>query len=268
MKVAETLKEARAALGGDFDAKIDADALLKHVLCVNSAWLIAHSQDEIPEESAAGFRNLLQRRIQGEPVAYIVGHREFYGLDFLVNQDTLIPRPDTELLVELALERIAQNVLDLGTGSGAVAIAVARNSKSRVTAVDRSKGALEVATVNAQRLGADVRFLESDWFSGLDGEKFGLIVSNPPYVAEGDPHLDDLSHEPVTALTSGPDGLDSIRKIVSDAPSHLEPGGWLLFEHGYDQGQACREILVSNGFSDVATWRDLAGIERVSGGKR
>ncbi len=263
MKVGEFLKEARIALGD----RIEADALMKHVLDVSSAWLIAHSQDEIPEESADSFRNLLQRRIQGEPVAYLVGHREFYGLDFHVDKNTLIPRPDTELLVDLALERIADRVLDLGTGSGAVAISISLHSKSRVTAVDRSKAALKVARDNAKRLGAEVRFLESDWFSNLEDEKFGLIVSNPPYVAEGDPHLEDLSHEPTMALTSGADGLDSIRKIVSEAPKYLEKGGWLLFEHGYDQGGACREILLFNGFSEISTWNDLAGIERVSGAR-
>ncbi len=207
--------------------------------------------------------------MKGEPVAYILGHREFYGLDFHVNENTLIPRPETELLVELSLERMAERVLDLGTGTGAVAISIAKNAKnSAVTALDKSPAALEVARENAKKLGVKVRFLESDWFSAVPGEKFGLIVSNPPYVAEGDPHLKDLAFEPMLALASGPDGLDSIRIIVENAPDHLEPGGWLLFEHGYDQGCACRDLLLAKGFSEVSTWLDLAGIERVSGGRR
>ncbi len=215
------------------------------------------------------FLNVVSR---ANPSAYIVGRREFFGLEFLTTPAVLIPRPETELLVELALARIPENqpcrVLDLGTGSGAIAISIAMNRLSAVvTAVDQSREALGMARENAVRLGVpDLRLLQSNWFSTLTGEVFDLIVSNPPYVEAADPHLKqgDVRFEPLSALASGADGLDDIRRIAAAVPQHLKPGGWLLFEHGYNQGESCREILVQQGFSAVETFRDLAGLERVT----
>ncbi len=215
---------------------------------------------------------LLARRLSGEPIAYIVGRREFFGLEFITTPAVLIPRPETELLVELALARIPQNqpckVLDLGTGSGAIAISIAKNRPlATVTAVDQSLAALAVARENAARLEVpNLRLLHSNWFSALEDEVFDLIVSNPPYVEAADPHLlqGDVRFEPLSALASGADGLDDIRRIAAAALQHLKPGGWLLFEHGYNQGEGCREILRQQGFSAVETIRDLAGLERVS----
>jgi release factor glutamine methyltransferase len=219
------------------------------------------------------FAALAERRRQGAPIAYILGVREFYGLEFGVTPAVLIPRPETELLVELALERIpeaaAARVLDLGTGSGAIAVALAHERRqARVTAVDVDYAALTVARANAKRHGASVRFFCGDWFGALPGESFDLIASNPPYVAAADPHLamGDVRFEPQRALVGGADGLDCIRAIVARAGAHLRPGGWLLFEHGYDQAEACRALLLAQGYKEVQSWPDLAGIARVSGG--
>ena len=275
MTVAQALKRAadRIARALDLDAAsagIEARSLLASALSVGRAWLIAHARDPVDPEMLPKFEAMVERRITGEPVAYILGCREFYGLDFRVTQDVLVPRPETELLVDLALERVPERdtfrVLDLGTGSGIVGISIARHrQRATVTALDKSLPALAVAKRNGEGL-ENIRFVESDWFSALQGEKFDLILSNPPYIAEGDGHLANLKFEPGLALTSGKDGLDAIRNIIEAAPSHLEPGGWLLFEHGYDQGEICRELLSKN-FSEVATWRDLSGIGRVSGGR-
>ena len=215
----------------------------------------------------------MARRLAGEPIAYLVGQREFFGLAFAVSEAVLIPRPDTELLVELALERLPQHgkVLDMGTGSGAIAVALAHTRPdAAVTALDVSEAALAVAQGNAARNGAAVRFLHSDWFGALGGEVFDLVVSNPPYIAHGDVHLaqGDLRFEPVDALTDHGDGLSALRTIVAGAPAHLAAQGWLLMEHGYDQAAAVRAQLTAAGYSDVQSWRDLAGIERVSGGRR
>ncbi len=252
------------------EARIEVQALLRSILNASNAWLIAHSKDMIEPEKLSGFEVLLERRLKGEPVAYIVGFREFYGMDFRVSEDVLIPRPETELLVDLALDRIPENgnfrVLDLGTGSGIIAISVARQRKNAlVTAAEKSSRALSVAKMNGKGI-ENIRFVESDWFDALCGEKYDLILSNPPYIPEEDRHLEDLKHEPALALTSGKDGLDAIRKIIEEAPAHLEPGGWLLFEHGYDQGEICRKLL-SKSFHEVYSWKDLSGIERVSGGR-
>lgn len=275
MTVAQALKRAadRIARALDLDAAsagIEARSLLASALSVGRAWLIAHARDPVDPEMLPKFEAMVERRITGEPVAYILGCREFYGLDFRVTKDVLVPRPETELLVDLALERVPERdtfrVLDLGTGSGIVGISIARHrQRATVTALDKSLPALAVAKRNGEGL-ENIRFVESDWFSALQGEKFDLILSNPPYIAEGDGHLANLKFEPGLALTSGKDGLDAIRNIIEAAPSHLEPGGWLLFEHGYDQGEICRELLSKN-FAEVATWRDLSGIERVSGGR-
>lgn len=258
------------------ESRLEAQILLCHVIQQPRAYLVAHDRDPILPEQAAVFDTLLQRRLGGEPIAYILGEREFYSLNFKVTPAVLIPRPETELLVELALERLpagrSVRVLDLGTGSGAVAVALAlHRPQAEVVAVDQSAAPLEVARENAQRLGAgNLRLIQSDWYSALGDEKFDLIVSNPPYIAAADPHLaqGDVRFEPPAALASGADGLDDIRAIIRDAASHLKPGGWLLFEHGYDQAAACRELLVQAGFEQVASAADLAGIERVSYGLR
>lgn len=250
----------------------EARLLLASRLGVDRAWLIAHADDPLDEARLADAAELFRRRRRGEPVAYILGLREFYGLDLAVTPDVLIPRPETELVVELALRRIgdgARRVLDLGTGSGAIAIAIARSApQAEVWATDASPAALAVAQKNAARHAPKVRLAQSDWFASLAGERFDLILSNPPYVAEGDPHLDegDVRFEPRAALVGGPDGLDCIRRIVQEARDYLASGGRLAFEHGYDQAARCRTLLAEHGYADVASWPDLAGIPRVTGG--
>jgi len=238
------------------------------------AWLIAHADEAAGPEAEQAFADLAERRRLGEPMAYILGAREFYGLELQVTPAVLIPRPETELLVELALQRIPANaaarVLDLGTGSGAIAIALAQaRPQARLTAVDVDYAALTVARENARRHRVSVRFFCGDWFGALPGERFDLIVSNPPYVAAADSHLalGDLRFEPQRALVGGADGLDCIRVIVSEARAHLHGDAWLLFEHGYDQADACRALLQAHGYEEVQSWPDLAGIARVSGGR-
>lgn len=256
-------------------AAIDAQVLLSHVTGRDAAYLIAHAEARLSEDDERAYAELVERRAAGEPVAYLTGEREFYGLSFKVTPDVLIPRPETELLVEIALERIPANrparVVDLGTGSGCVAISIAsKRLHSEVLATDQSLAALAVARENAAALEvANVRFRQSDWYSGLEGERFDTIVANPPYVASGDPQLEegDLRFEPRHALEAGPHGLDSIRQIVIGARSYLAPGGWVLFEHSFDQGAASRELLVSNGYVEIFTARDLARLERVTGGR-
>ena len=257
-------------------AATDARMLLQSVLNASHAHLIAHPSQELAPKQAQKFYSLASRRVNGEPIAYLVGEREFYSLNFKVTPAVLIPRPETELLVDLALERISADcpykVLDLGTGSGAIAITIAKHRPlASITAVDSSVDAIAVARVNARHFDAtNVRMVVGDWFTGIAGEEFDLIVSNPPYVADGDPHLDqgDLRFEPRTALTAGSDGLSCIRCIVTSAVVHLIAGGWLLLEHGYDQAEACRQLLSKAGFVDVFSCPDLAGMMRVSGGKR
>lgn len=258
------------------EARLEVQILLCEALGVARSWLISHDRDALNGPAAQTYSALLTRRLAGEPIAYIIGRREFFGLEFKTTPAVLIPRPETELLVELALARIPENqpckVLDLGTGSGAIAISIAKNRpQAAVTAVDQSPEALAVARDNAARLGVpNLRLLHSDWFAALEAETFDLIVSNPPYVEAADPHLQrgDVCFEPLSALASGADGLDDIRRIAAAAPQHLKPGGWLLFEHGYNQGEGCREILRQQGFLAVQTVRDLAGLERVSAGLR
>lgn len=247
--------------------------LLCHALGLTRVGLITNSERMLNGDEAVRLAALVQRRQQGEPIAYIVGQREFFGLPFQVNPTVLIPRPDTELIVELVLERLAPRarLLDMGTGSGAIAVAVAHTRPDAlVTALDVSEDALAVARANAAANGAAVRFLRSDWFTALNGEGFDLIASNPPYIASGDAHLaqGDLRFEPSGALTDFADGLSALRTIVDGAPAHLVAQGWLLLEHGYDQAAAVRGLLGEAGYTEVQSWRDLGGIERVSGGRR
>lgn len=251
----------------------DAEVLVQHALGCDRSWLFAHSQDELAAEQLARIDTLFQRRAAGEPVAYLTGQRDFWSLSLQVSPDVLIPRPDTETLVEWALQRIesdaAESVLDLGTGSGAIALALKASRPSlQVTAVDKSRQALEQATVNGRKLGLAVEWLHSDWFTAIGERAWPLVVTNPPYIAEDDPHLDqgDLRAEPRMALVSGHDGLTAIRFIIASAPQHLEPGGWLLIEHGYEQASSVRALLGDAGFLQVASRRDLGGHERVTGG--
>ena len=254
--------------------RIDAQMLLLHAVGregVNRAWLLAHDTDPLSPEQHAQFLALCQRRAAGEPVAYLTGRREFYGLALQVDARVLDPRPDTETLVDWALEVIAPlpqpRVADLGTGSGAIALALqSQRPTAQVLALDASVDALAVAQANAERLGLPVRFCAGHWLQGVQGP-FDAIVSNPPYIAEQDPHLTALTHEPLSALASGADGLHDIRAIVSEAPARLAPGGWLLLEHGHDQAEAVRALLVAQGFAQVQSRNDLAGIARCSGGQ-
>ena len=263
------------ALGlGAASAHIEVQSLLQAAIGVSRAWLLAHTSDEISTEKLSDYRDFLRRRLQGEPVAYILGEREFYGLNFMVTPATLIPRPETETLVEQALLHLplvqTMRVADMGTGSGAIALSIAHERPDvEMVAVDLSAEALEVAAHNVKVMGLNnVRLLHSDWFSKLHGERFDLIVSNPPYVATGDKHLSqgDLRFEPVTALASGEQGMDDIERIIFQAGEYLVAGGRLLLEHGYDQSEQVRELLQDAGYSAIASASDLAGIQRVSGG--
>ena len=252
---------------------LDNRVLLCHALGLTRVALITQSERTLDVEEATRFAALVQRRLDGEPIAYIVGQREFFGLPFEVGGAVLIPRPDTELLVELTLERLPPSgrVLDMGTGSGAIAVALAHTRRDAdVTALDVSPEALAVARRNAASNGVRVAFLQSDWYAALDGlPPFDVIASNPPYIASGDRHLSegDLRYEPVGALTDHADGLSALRIIVAGAQARLKPGGWLLMEHGYDQSAAVRQLLSEQGYSDVQSWTDLAGIERVTGAR-
>ncbi|MBD9478419.1 peptide chain release factor N(5)-glutamine methyltransferase [Pseudoxanthomonas sp. PXM02] len=268
------LRAASAHLTGP-DARHEAEHLLLHVLGRDRAWLFAHGDDPLSGSEALAFEALLARREAGEPLAYLLGRRGFWTLDLQVSPATLIPRPETERLVELALERLpvdrAIRVADLGTGTGAIALAIAsERPQADVVATDLSEAALQVAQENARSNEvANVAFRHGSWLAPLAGERFDLIASNPPYIADGDPHLaqGDLRFEPPTALSSGADGLDAIREIVAIAPSHLLPGGWLLLEHGWDQGEAIRRLLYGAGFIDVATELDLEQRDRVTLGR-
>ena len=269
--VAQALAEARRH-GVE---RLDAQLLLAHALQRPRAWLIANDDATLTQRQAADFAAWLRRRADGEPLAYIVGEKEFHGLTLSVNDKVLVPRPDTETLVDWALQllagelrdRAAPRVVDLGTGSGAIALALKHAcARAHVDAVDISDDALAVARGNAERLGLDVRLLRSHWWSDLPHERFDLALSNPPYVRAGDPHLDALRHEPALALCAGPDGLDALRVIAAEAPAHLMPGGWLLLEHGHDQAEAVAALLAAAGFEQVQSRHDLAGIARCSGG--
>jgi len=257
------------------EAKFEAQLLLQNVLNVNRAWLLAHESDALQDKIKADFESLLARRLLGEPIAYILGQREFFGLNLIVSPDTLIPRPDTETLVETALDKIPTDtpftVLDLGTGTGAVALAIAEHRpEAQVTAIDASSGALDIAKRNANQLDlTQIDFRLSNWFSALEGERFNLIVSNPPYIEQHDIHLTqgDLRFEPMSALASGTDGLDDIRQIVDNCLLHLHPQGWLMLEHGYNQAHLVTDLMAQSGLIDITTIKDLGANDRVTIGK-
>lgn len=257
--------------------QLEARMLIGHVTQLTRVQLITQSERAFSAAEAEQLNTLFQRRVAGEPMAYLLGEREFFGLTFKVDPAVLIPRPDTELLVELALQHLPQDgrVLDMGTGSGAIAIAIAHTRHdAQVTALDVSESALLVAQSNAQNNQVEVEFLRSDWFTALAeqvaAQQFDLIVSNPPYIVAGDRHLSegDLRFEPIDALTDHADGLSALRIISKQAADYLSDDGWLLMEHGYDQAEAVRDLLKQDGYTEVQSWRDLANIERVSGGKK
>lgn len=272
--VGELLAAATRRLPGD-EARAEAERLLTHALGVGPTWLYTHRDDVPPIARQAEFERLLERRLAGEPVAYLLGHRGFWRFDLAVTPATLIPRPETERLVELALERLLEGVslrvADLGTGTGAIALAIAfERPLAQVVATDASAAALAVAQANANALGLSrVQFREGDWFAPLTDDRFDLIASNPPYIADDDAHLKlgDLRFEPASALASGADGLDDIRRIAAHAPMHLNPGGWLLVEHGWDQGAAVRSIFEHAGFDAVETVQDWERRDRVTLGR-
>lgn len=273
--IRDRLREGAGRLPGD-DARREAEILLAHALARPRAWLIAHADDMIDIEHGALFDALIARRAEGEPVAYLTGVRGFHDIELRVTPSVLVPRPETEVLVELALQRIPRDadyaVADLGTGSGAIALAIANaRPGARVVATDISDAALAVARGNALRLGlGHVEFRQGSWCDPLAGERFDVIASNPPYVAAGDPYLHegDLRFEPPLALSPGTDGLSALRMITRQAVAHLRDGGWLLLEHGYDQGAAARALLVNQGYLEVFTEHDLEGRERVSAGRK
>lgn len=255
--------------------RLDAQLLLLHALGRpqhDRAWLLAHDDDALTPALAQSFAALVQRRAEGEPLAYLTGSKAFYGMELQVSPAVLIPRPDTETLVDWALELLPPGrparLLDLGTGSGAIALALGQQRPdARIHALDFSAAALQVAQANAQALGLQLQWHQGCWLQGLNERGFDVIVSNPPYIAEGDSHLEALRHEPLSALVSGADGLDDIRTILASAPGHLAPQGWLLFEHGYDQAEKLRAMLAGHGFQAVQSRRDLAGVERCTGGQ-
>jgi release factor glutamine methyltransferase len=271
--VTPTVRQALAQSGL---MPVDARVLLAHVLQRDRAWLVAHAEDPLTRDEAAAFLALVRRRQDGEPVAYLAGTREFWGLALAVTPDVLIPRPETETLVEFALSKLLARrplrVLDLGTGSGAIALALAHERPdAKVVGTDRSAAALAVARGNALRLRLrNVEFVAADWYRGAPPGPWDLIASNPPYIVEGDPHLreGDLRFEPAAALTSGPDGLGALHNIVGGARDHLAPGGWLAVEHGHDQSAAVQELFRAAGLCALTAIRDLAGIHRVVAGAR
>jgi release factor glutamine methyltransferase len=268
VNIAQALAQAHG-LGLD---RLEAQTLMLHALGRDRhdrAWLLLHDVDELSADVVDKFHAVVQRRLQHEPIAYLTGSQDFHGLNLVVDPRVLVPRPDTETLVDWALSLGLEQaqVLDLGTGSGAIALALKHaRPQWHVSAVDASADALVVANNNAQALSLSVNFVHSNWFAKLQG-KFDLIVANPPYIAEGDPHLQALPSEPRMALVSGLDGLDAIRHIIAHAPKHLNAGAWLLLEHGFDQAPAVRDLLMQRGFGQVQSRVDLAGIKRCSGGQ-
>lgn len=264
-----------AAIAGGL-ARLDAQLLLGHVLDRDRAWLHAHDNQPLTADQLRRFNEVAARRQGGEPFAYIVGQKEFHGLELQVDPRVLVPRPDTEVLVEWAIELlrgdlaavVTPQVIDLGTGSGAIALAVRHACPdAQVTATDASADALEVARANATRLGLIIEPAAGSWWQAVPARRFHLALSNPPYIAAGDAHLAQLTAEPLAALTPGKSGLEALRELAALAPDHLEAGGWLLLEHGFDQGEAVRDLLWSHGFTQVTTRQDLAGRPRCSGGR-
>jgi len=271
--VAQAMHEART-LGID---RLDAQMVLGWILGRTRSWLVAHDDAALDRAQADAVRAAFARRAAGEPLAYVIGRKEFHGLTLQVDRDVLVPRPDTEVLVDWALEllagplavRLRPRVVDLGTGSGAIALAVKQaHPAAALVATDASAAALGVAGANAARLGLELAFASGSWWAALPGERFDLVLGNPPYIAEGDPHLPALRHEPISALTSGGNGLDGLREIIVGAGEHLEPGGWLLLEHGHDQAESVHGLLELHGFAEIATRRDLGGQPRCTGGRR
>ncbi len=273
-RIADVLCAAQLCLKDSDSPRADAEILLAHVMQRSRSYFVAWPEAQVSVSEAAAFEALLARRAAGEPVAYVLGSRGFYGLDLKVSPAVLIPRPETELLVEAALQRLPSTpcrIADLGTGSGAIALALASERKDvQVVAVDVSAQALALAQENARRLGLMVDFRLGDWCGGLAHERFDMIVSNPPYIRADDAHLalGDVRFEPALALASGADGLDAIRAIITCAPAYLKPGGWLLFEHGYDQAEAVAGLLRAAGLAAVASLFDLQGHARVTLGQR
>lgn len=272
MTVAEALAQARARC---LD-RLDAQLLLAHVLDRPRSWLVAHGEDPLATEPAGRLAALIERRAAGEPLAYLVGTKEFHGLALQVDARVLVPRPETELLVDWALEllqgELAQlarpAVVDLGTGSGAIALAVKhRHRAADVSAVDLSAAALEVARANAARLGLHLQFAQGSWWQALPGRRFDLALANPPYIAGGDSHLGALQHEPAAALTPGTSGLEALAAIIADAAAHLRPGAWLLLEHGFDQAPAVARLFAAHGWNTAVTRTDLAGQPRCTGAR-
>jgi release factor glutamine methyltransferase len=268
-----TVREAIGAARAAGLERLDAQLLLGHVIGRDRAWLLAHDDEPLSNGQQALFDALVTRRRQGEPVAYLLGEKEFHGLALQVDARVLVPRPDTEVLVDWAIELLRHDmagiqhpsVVDLGTGSGAIALAVKRDCPAAaVTASDASADALSMARANAQRLGLTVEWVQGSWWSALPDRQFDLALSNPPYIAAGDAHLEALAAEPLAALTPGPSGLEALREIVAGAPSHLRPGGWLLLEHGHEQGDAVRALLEAAGFVETGTLCDAAGLPRVT----
>lgn len=282
IQLGQTKLQSHLNLSG-LEAKFEAHLLMQHALRADRAWLIAHENEMLQADASKIFQTLLSRRLDGEPIAYILGHREFYGLHLKVSSATLIPRPDTETLVDAALTKIPEqinhsqdlnkqlSVLDLGTGTGAVALAIAKNRPAAfVLAIDASQAALNIAIENAKNLAIhNVRFELSDWFKSVADYKFDFIVSNPPYIEENDEHLQqgDLRFEPHTALASGEDGLNDLRQIITHAPQHLNKNGWLMLEHGYNQAEAVAALFEQAGFSEISHVLDLSGIQRVTIGQ-
>jgi release factor glutamine methyltransferase len=271
-----TVAEALALARQRGVERLDAQLLLARAVGRPRAWLLAHGDERLDDAQTRHFEAELERRAAGEPLAYIVGEKEFHGLVLQVDAGVLVPRPDTETLVGWAIELLrgelasaaAPRVLDLGTGSGAIALAVKQACpRAALSAIDASEAALKVAGANGRRLGLAVEWLAGDWWQPVSGQRFDLVLGNPPYIADGDPHLAALRHEPAMALSSGPDGLDAIRRIVAQAREHLAPGAWLLLEHGHDQAGAVCGLMRAAGLADAVSRPDLAGVMRCSGAR-
>ena len=274
--LAEALRQAQTQGKDHGLTRLDVQRLMLHALARDPnerAWLLAHDTDPLPEPAGERYQALLARHANSEPMGYLIGEQAFFGLNLQVDERVLVPRPDTETLVQWALELLdtlpqPPTVLDLGTGSGAIALALKlQRSTAAIHASDASESALAVARNNAERLALDITFHTGDWFDAIPGMGFHLIVSNPPYIAEGDAHLHALRHEPISALTGGPDGLADLRRLVDGAPERLHPRGWLVLEHGHDQAERVRSLLQARGFEAVTSRNDLAGIARCSGGR-